>query len=484
MTSCPAPLPPEEVFALADIAELAGRRVDRLSGGQLQRVRFATALAGGPEVIVLDGPTAALDVEARREFWTGLRSFAERGRTILFSTHYLDKADEHADRVVVIARGRVIADGTSADIKRLVGGGTVAIDLAGRPSAGLERLPGVVGLELRGERARLRSLDPDATVLALAQAGMVRNLEVGGAAFNNGTGVAEDAAAGWLRQLLVTPLTPAQVVIARAVVGMLVVLPAVLVVLAAGAIFHGAQLSPGQWLSGALLVSRSDRMSSRRSSALTSGSSAQSGTTSGIMAVEDLGSLVGFGDLQQIQRIVQAGGHGLPVAPVQRDDRAHGGTGQTRHMRGPSVEPGPGHHPRQQAGMLHAVKSGELGVGEGREPGQHQLGVLAGHVSERACRGERGDDEGLPNTVVVLHEADEVGVAASDLGEYADVEDQGAGTWSLTRRHLDALGLGLSGDVAAHALDTVRVGLAGALAQEVESLLFAAAGGHGLVEGC
>ncbi|MEV4448194.1 ABC transporter ATP-binding protein [Streptomyces mirabilis] len=174
----PAPLPVAEALELAGIGDLAGRRVDRLSGGQAQRVRFAVALAGNPDLIVLDEPTAALDVEARRAFWDSMRSYARRGHTVLFSTHYLEEADAHADRILVIDHGRLVADGTGEQLKRSVGGNLVSFDLAGRGTEGLPLLPGVVSVEVRGDRARLRTDDSDATVLALAELGAVRGLEV------------------------------------------------------------------------------------------------------------------------------------------------------------------------------------------------------------------------------------------------------------------------------------------------------------------
>ncbi|MFR0352287.1 ABC transporter ATP-binding protein [Streptomyces sediminimaris] len=174
----PDPMPVERALRLAGIAELAGRRVDRLSGGQTQRVRFAVALAGNPSVIVLDEPTAALDVEARHAFWTSMRSYARLGHTVLFSTHHLEEADAHADRILVIDQGRIVADGTGDQLKRAVGGSLVAFDLAGRSTAGLELLPGVRSVEVRGDRARLRSDDPDATVIALAELNAIRGLEV------------------------------------------------------------------------------------------------------------------------------------------------------------------------------------------------------------------------------------------------------------------------------------------------------------------
>ncbi|MGW2053853.1 ATP-binding cassette domain-containing protein [Streptomyces sp. NPDC001840] len=184
----PRPLPVAEALALAGLTDLADRRVDKLSGGQTQRVRFAVALAGGPELVVLDEPTAALDVETRRAFWASMRAYADRGNTVLFSTHYLEEADTYADRIVVLDHGRIVADGTSELIKGTVGGHLVSFDLA--PAAGLRPedlpvraeelplLPGVVSAEVRGGRALLRTDDSDATVLALARLGAVRRLEV------------------------------------------------------------------------------------------------------------------------------------------------------------------------------------------------------------------------------------------------------------------------------------------------------------------
>ncbi|MFD8764864.1 ABC transporter ATP-binding protein [Streptomyces mirabilis] len=174
----PAPLPVADALELAGIGDLAGRRVDRLSGGQVQRVRFAVALAGNSDLIVLDEPTAALDVEARRAFWDSMRSYARRGHTVLFSTHYLEEADAHADRILVIDHGRLVADGTGEQLKRSVGGNLVSFDLAGRGTEGLTLLPGVVSVEVRGDRALLRTDDSDATVLALAGLGAIRGLEV------------------------------------------------------------------------------------------------------------------------------------------------------------------------------------------------------------------------------------------------------------------------------------------------------------------
>ncbi|MEU6576905.1 ABC transporter ATP-binding protein [Streptomyces sp. NPDC046805] len=181
----PAPMPVARALELAGIAELAGRRVDRLSGGQTQRVRFAVALAGDPSLLVLDEPTAALDVEARHAFWDSMRGYADRGHTVLFSTHYLEEADAHADRIVVVDRGRIVADGTGEELRRAAGGNLVSVDLAGHDADGLALLPGVRSVEVRGQRARLRTDDSDATVIALAALGAIRGLEVAPASLDD-----------------------------------------------------------------------------------------------------------------------------------------------------------------------------------------------------------------------------------------------------------------------------------------------------------
>ena len=125
----PAPLPRHKLLDLAGLSALEHRRVDRLSGGQTQRVRFAMAIAGNPELLVLDEPTAAMDVEARREFWTSMHAYAAEGHTILFATHYLEEAETSASRLMIIAQGRVIADGTVQEIQARYGEPRVAFTL-------------------------------------------------------------------------------------------------------------------------------------------------------------------------------------------------------------------------------------------------------------------------------------------------------------------------------------------------------------------
>ncbi|MEU7857329.1 ABC transporter ATP-binding protein [Nonomuraea sp. NPDC049141] len=179
----PEPLDLEEIFKLADLTDLVKRRANKLSGGQSQRVRFALAIAGAPKALLLDEPTAAMDVESRLRFWESMRGYAAGGRTVLFATHYLEEADEHSDRVIVIAKGKVVADGTAAQIKADVGGQAVRFTLGEQPAAGLDLLPGVTAVEIAAGTATLRTSDTDATLAGLYRGTTldVRDLQLSGA---------------------------------------------------------------------------------------------------------------------------------------------------------------------------------------------------------------------------------------------------------------------------------------------------------------
>jgi ABC-2 type transport system ATP-binding protein len=113
----PRPLRVDHVLRLTGAAGFADRRTNNLSGGQMQRVRFAAAMIANSDLLVLDEPTAAIDVEGRREFWTAIREVAAEGKTIIFATHYLEEADAYADRIVLLARGKIVADGPATEIK-------------------------------------------------------------------------------------------------------------------------------------------------------------------------------------------------------------------------------------------------------------------------------------------------------------------------------------------------------------------------------
>ncbi|WP_225827269.1 ABC transporter ATP-binding protein [Streptomyces naphthomycinicus] len=178
----PRPYPVADVLARAGIAQIADRKVDKLSGGQAQRVRFAIATAGDSDLIILDEPTTGMDVSARQAFWATMREQAEQGRTVLFATHYLEEADAIADRVLVLHRGRLLADGTAAEIKAKAGARRIAFDLAGEiDESALRGLPFLTSVDVSGQTVRIQSSDADATVHALYGLGVYpRNLEVAG----------------------------------------------------------------------------------------------------------------------------------------------------------------------------------------------------------------------------------------------------------------------------------------------------------------
>jgi ABC-2 type transport system ATP-binding protein len=153
-----------------------------LSGGQTQRVRFGLALVADAELLVLDEPTVALDVQGRHEFWAAMRAVAARGKTVLFATHYLEEADAYADRIILMADGRVVADGPATEIKSKVGLRTIRATLDDIPLGALRVLPGVVGSDRRGEAITLSCTDSDAALRALlSRYPAVRDIEVRGA---------------------------------------------------------------------------------------------------------------------------------------------------------------------------------------------------------------------------------------------------------------------------------------------------------------
>ncbi|MBE9404835.1 ABC transporter ATP-binding protein [Brachybacterium sp. Marseille-Q2903] len=162
------PMPLAQAVEQADIGELMGRRIGRLSGGQAQRVRFAIALLGDPDVLLLDEPTVGMDVTARRAFWHRMREVAATGRTIVFATHHLEEAEREAARVVVMDRGRIVADGSAETISALVAGRIIT--LRGAHAAAVAALPGVEAAapdEADPTRVRAVCADADAALRAL-----------------------------------------------------------------------------------------------------------------------------------------------------------------------------------------------------------------------------------------------------------------------------------------------------------------------------
>ncbi|MCG3752465.1 MULTISPECIES: ABC transporter ATP-binding protein [Amycolatopsis] len=175
------PMPVRDALRAAGVEDIADRRANKLSGGQKQRVRFAVALVSNPDLLVLDEPTAAMDVGSRREFWKSMYSFTDTGRTVLFATHYLEEAEEFADRVVLMRAGEIVADGSVAEVRALAGGRTIrAVLPAGVSDQLVSTLPAVTSFELRGERVALSSSDSDTTLRALlAAVPAVRDIEIG-----------------------------------------------------------------------------------------------------------------------------------------------------------------------------------------------------------------------------------------------------------------------------------------------------------------
>ena len=178
----PHPMPPQRTIALAGLEEQARRQAGKLSGGQRQRLYFALAVCGDPEVIFFDEPTVGMDVESRRAFLDTIREFAQEGKTIVLTTHYLEEADELAERVIVIDRGVVIADATPAEIKSSVVGKRVSftttrplgeVDLTGLPYS---------RLEIDDDRVRLFTNAPETLLREVFRRGVeIHDLEVVGA---------------------------------------------------------------------------------------------------------------------------------------------------------------------------------------------------------------------------------------------------------------------------------------------------------------
>lgn len=171
----------DEVMARADITDLGDRKVSRCSGGEQQRLKFALALLPDPDLIVLDEPTAGMDVESRRTFWAAMRADAERGRTVLFATHYLEEADSFADRIVMMAHGRVVADGSTAEIRARASSRVVSAVLDDDALPGLQRVfPDLRIVEHRGGRIYLSLADSDTLARHLLTSTRARDVEIAG----------------------------------------------------------------------------------------------------------------------------------------------------------------------------------------------------------------------------------------------------------------------------------------------------------------
>ncbi len=170
--------PVNEVLDRAGILDIGDRLVGKASGGQQQRLRFALALLPDPDLLILDEPTTGMDVQGRREFWNAIRSDAAGGRTTVFATHYLEEADAYADRIVLVRKGRIVADGTAAEIKALAAGRTVRATLEHADTAVLSRITGVDSVDVRGDSVLVHGADSDEIARYLLNHTEARDLEI------------------------------------------------------------------------------------------------------------------------------------------------------------------------------------------------------------------------------------------------------------------------------------------------------------------
>jgi len=174
----------EEAMRRAGVTDFATRIVKKCSGGQQQRLRFAMALVSDPALLILDEPTTGMDVEGRRSFWEAIHADAEHGRTVVFATHYLEEADAFADRIILMSRGRIVADGTAAEIRASVSGRSLRATLTCAPErlcgalADLRAQGTVSDVEILGSALTLSSTDTDAVAALLLDKHLAKDLEI------------------------------------------------------------------------------------------------------------------------------------------------------------------------------------------------------------------------------------------------------------------------------------------------------------------
>lgn len=164
----PKPLPLEETLAIAGLEDIRDRKFGQLSGGQKQRVLFALALCGDPDLLFLDEPTVGLDVEARLQLWQEIRKLLQRGKTVLLTTHYLEEADALADRIVVINKGSLIAQGTPSEIKARTAGKRIRC-VTELPLEVVRKIPGVQDVRDDRDALLIHTAQPENVLRQLLQ---------------------------------------------------------------------------------------------------------------------------------------------------------------------------------------------------------------------------------------------------------------------------------------------------------------------------
>ncbi|MCJ0903095.1 ABC transporter ATP-binding protein [Rhodococcus sp. ARC_M6] len=170
--------PVDDVLDRAGILDISGRLVKKCSGGQQQRLRFAMALLSDPRLLILDEPTTGMDVEGRRDFWSAIRADADQGRTVLFATHYLEEADAYADRIILVRHGRIVADGTTSEIKSMVAGRTLRAHIPNLDKQALQSIPNCDSIELNGDTLVVHSRDTDSVARYLLTHTQAHDLEI------------------------------------------------------------------------------------------------------------------------------------------------------------------------------------------------------------------------------------------------------------------------------------------------------------------
>jgi len=168
------PLPLDQLLVISGLEQKANRRASSLSGGEKRRLAFALAMAGNPEIIVLDEPTNGMDVESRMRFWDVIKVYAIQGKTILFTTHYLEEADAVADHIAVIAEGHLIAEGTPQSLKSAFPMRKITFRMAGDGimEQKLLALPCVMDVKMNGHQVELFSEDTDRLLPLLLKSGI------------------------------------------------------------------------------------------------------------------------------------------------------------------------------------------------------------------------------------------------------------------------------------------------------------------------
>lgn len=168
----------DEVLAECDLTSLARRKVSKCSGGEQQRIKFALALLTSPELLILDEPTAGMDVGARRSFWEAMERQAKAGRTVVFATHYLEEAQEFAHRIVMIGHGKLLADAPVSDIRAIIAGRQLEAsfdppidDAATDPRLASLRALAPANLQVTGDRLAFTTPDSDKAAAELLAAG-------------------------------------------------------------------------------------------------------------------------------------------------------------------------------------------------------------------------------------------------------------------------------------------------------------------------